>query len=246
MLQRDVTTVFTTNIFSNTSDARGSFHISLDALMSNNPASRGQPVQVTEPEAEEFNVETTALRANVERLDSPNGVSSPQKPMDLTINSESYESGSARPQLAKAAFDARKPQSAELSEKAETSHAQSGLAGTTRSIPTPLNMSHLYNPAALPPAPPVASISKDLNTKIPQGGMLSFLYSGLPGDPGVSVPSDRKKLSGAPYPYNPVAEHYKRSPQSDLPYSPAVSSSALPAAPQMRLTQPGEDDDYDN
>ena len=217
--------------------------------MSNNPSSRGsRPVKITGDEAQEMN--TNYSGAISEKPDSVNGLSSPQKPMDLTVNSSENRATSKVEHSSKTAFDARKEPVGNLETSTSlenSSQAQLGPVEATQNIPIPLTMSHLFNPKTLPPAPPVAtSLSKDLSAKIPKGGMLNFLYSDIQGDPGIPLAPQTKPTGPDPrYPYNPVAEHYKRSmPMPGVPYAPTASAS--PGVPRMQISQQTDDDDYDN
>ena len=184
--------------------------------------------------------------AVMERSDSSNGVASPQKAMDLTMNSMANRT-SNHGDKSHTVSRILKQESSAKEDVVRPSLHQSAPS-TLHPIPTPLNMAHLYTPLAVSsPAFP-----KNPNAALPQGGMLSFLYSGYPGDTSLPPPpsavspsaaGDHK--SNAPvqdsiYPYNPVAEHYKRLEPSAV-YQHAQEAKTL--KPPSKVST--EDDDYD-
>ena len=242
-----------------------SFHISLDALMSPGDSDKSRTDQAPRFKKEETELKVSDALAGyssmIERSDSANGVSSPQKPMDLTVNSSEARDYSELRQRAPdharargipaAMQETRRKvdttphfQTPENSQSVPTPPAQK--PGSSHNIPTPLNMPHLYNPmTSLPPAPPVApsALTKDLDARIPQGGMLSFLYSGFPGEGNPPSKIDIREQGKEPmYPYNPVSEHYKRmsGPLHSLAIRPSFTK-----ANQMSSLQSKEDDDDD-
>ena len=247
---------------SDASDERKtSFHISLDALMSHEtggaPACTDQVLHAVRPEmekTEEIKVSEVLADSNaaIEKSDPANGVSLP-KPMDLSVSNS----------------EARRNKAQDDGGKTEPLRQIPRFTGPAHAVPAPANMAHLHNPTEamsfIPPPPLNVPFSKDLNSKLPQGGMLNLLYSGYSGDtsplpPAVAMSVEAQhtskestgihKLITAPelrYPYNPVAEHFKRMPPGAHPYLPKTVEPQKPLEAVARVTslQSKEDDDYD-
>ena len=139
---------------------------------------------------------------------------------------------------------------------------------TPPAIATPLSMPHLYHP--LPP-PPTNFGLHPMDPKVPQGSMLSFLYSPYPGElpPPPNLPPTDKPVGFSPpsapvaptvpptvpYPYNPLSAHYERM-AAVAAANPFPRPAALDRAAEMghvprpsrtgKLTRvEDDDDDYD-
>lgn len=231
-------------------EKKASFHISLDALMSqesirDNPVCSDKVLHAPCSESkrtDSINVSKVVAdsAAAIEKADPINGISSPQKPMDLTVNNFEARVSSKTPQVGSGKPEFRVP-------------------NFPPGVPL-LNMQQVYNPmTTLPGLPPNAQavFPKNTNAKTPHGEMLSLLYSGLAGDPLQSPPPDLPRsvdghssvkqpskpsipLPEAAYPYNPVSEHHKR-----ISYLPRTVESQTPSTVRVSSLQSKEDDDYD-
>nr|CAB3263013.1 uncharacterized protein LOC100186645 [Phallusia mammillata] len=144
--------------------------------------------------------------------------------------------------------------------RADSNGSHPALPQQSPAIPSPLNMSHLYRPtpAGVPTHP--GSAKHGSEHSMPEGGMLSFLYSPYTGDahsPVVLPPRPAGEHLGQPqtkdinlhksgvlsppfqYPYNPVSAQREHNPPGTMSHFPPASQT------QNIASKLHEDDDYD-